>query len=102
MIATQFGNLGMKNTIIRFFPTFRNKDENHHGFLFLSLAVPFVGMIIVALLLITFREPVTQYFIDQSPLLVKYYWFIIPLAFFILFFHILTSYMRALYDTVFS
>ncbi len=102
MISTQFGNLGMKNTIIRYFPTFRNGEKNHHGFLFLSLAVPFAGMIIVALLLTVFRQPITQYFIDQSPLLVDYYWFILPLAFFILFFHVLTSYMRALYDTVAS
>lgn len=102
MISTQFGNLGMKNTIIRYFPTFRNEDNNHHGFLFLSLVIPFLGMIIVAVLLSVFRQPITQYFIDQSPLLVDYYWFILPLAFFILFFHVLTNYMRALYDTIAS
>lgn len=102
MISTQFGNLGMKNTIIRYFPTFRDKDKNHHGFLFLSLIIPFIGMLLVALLLTIFRQSITQYFIDQSPLLVNYYWYIIPLAGFILFFHIITSYMQALYNTVFS
>lgn len=102
MVSTQFGNLGMKNTIIRYFPTFRSEDKNHHGFLFFSLAVPFLGMVIVAALLAVFRPQITQYFIDESALLVDFYWFILPLAVFILFFHVLTSYMRALYDTVMS
>lgn len=102
MVSTQFGNLGMKNTIIRYFPTFRDKDNNHHGFLFLSLIVPLFGMLLAALLLTVFRGGITRYFIDQSSMLVDYYWFIIPLAFFILFFHIITCYMQALYNTVFS
>ncbi len=102
MVSTQFGNLGMKNTIIRYFPTFRDEDKNHRGFLFLTLAVPFLGMIIAAALLAIFRPEITQYFMDESALLVDFYWYILPLAFFILFFHILTSYMRALYDTVMS
>lgn len=102
MVSTQFGNLGMKNTIIRYFPTFRNDENNHHGFLFLALIIPFIGMIVVGLLLIVFQGSIMQYFIDQSPLLADYYWLVLPLAFFILFFHILTNYMRTLYDTVAS
>ncbi len=102
MISTQFGNLGMKNTIIRYFPVFRDEDKNHHGFLFLTLAIPFIGMLIVTALLIIFRSRISQYFIEHSALLLDFYWFILPLAFFILFFHIITNYMRALYDTVMS
>ncbi len=102
MVSTQFANLGMKNTIIRYFPFFRDEDKNHHGFLFISLAIPLFGMLILGLILVLFRAPITQYFVDQSELLVSFYWFILPLAFFILFFHVLTSYIQALYDTVVS
>lgn len=102
MVSTQLANLGTQNTIIRYFPFFRNKDKKHHGSLFLSLTVPFIGLLLLAALLYFFRPQITQYFIERSALLVDYYWLILPLAFFILFFHVLSSYVRALYDTVMS
>lgn len=102
MVSTQFANLGMKNTIIRYFPFFRDKDKNHHGFLFLSLIIPLIGLLFLSVLLVLFRSNIIRYFIERSELLVEFYWFILPLAFFILFFHVLTSFIQALYDTVMS
>ena len=102
MVSSQLASFGMKNTIIRFFPYFRNKDNQHNGFLFLSLAIPFIGLILLGLGLLLFRPGIIQYFIERSELLVDYYWFVLPLAFCILFFHITTSVVQALYDTVLS
>jgi O-antigen/teichoic acid export membrane protein len=102
MVATQIANLGTQNTIIRYFPLFRDKKENHHGSLFLSLAIPFVGLLILTAILFLFRPQIIAYFIERSALLVDYYWLILPLAGFILFFHVLSAYVRALYDTVMS
>lgn len=102
MVSTQLASLGMKNTIIRFFPFFRDKEQNHNGFLFLSLIIPFVGLIILGIVLFIFRPQIIQYFVERSQLLVDYYWLILPLAFCILFFHILSSFIQALYDTVMS
>lgn len=102
MVSTQLANLGTKNTIIRFFPFFRNKEKKHHGILFLSLTVPLVGFVLLTAILILFRPAIIAYFIERSELLVDYYWFILPLAFFILFFHVLSSFVQALYDTVMS
>lgn len=102
MVSTQLANLGTKNTIIRYFPFFRDPENKHHGILFLSLTVPFVGFILLSAVLFFFRPTIIQYFIERSELLVDYYWFILPLAFFILFFHVLSSFIRALYDTVMS
>lgn len=102
MVSSQLASLGMKNTIIRFFPYFRDKDKKHHGFLFLSLAIPLIGIILLGLGLILFRPDITQYFVERSELLVDYYWFVLPLAFCMLFFHVITSVVQALYDTVLS
>ena len=102
MVSTQLASLGSKNTIIRFFPFFRNKEKNHHGFLFLSLMIPLAGFILLALGLYFFRPEITAYFIERSQLLVDYYWFVLPLTFAILFFHITTKFVQALYDTVVS
>ncbi|NGP89794.1 lipopolysaccharide biosynthesis protein [Fodinibius halophilus] len=102
MVSTQLANLGTQNTIIRYFPIFRNKENKHHGSLFLSLAVPFIGLFFLTIILYAFRPEITQHFIERSALLVDYYWLILPLAAFILFFHVLSAYVRALYDTVMS
>ncbi|HLR25825.1 MAG TPA: oligosaccharide flippase family protein [Fodinibius sp.] len=100
MVSTQLANLGTQNTIIRYFPLFRNKEKKHHGSLFLAFLVPAVGLLLLTAMLYIFRPEITQYFIQRSELLISYYWLILPLAFFILFFHVLSSYVRALYDTV--
>lgn len=102
MVSTQLANLGTQNTIIRYFPFFRDKENKHHGSLFLALVVPFIGLLLLIIILYAFRPHITQYFIERSALLVEYYWLILPLAAFILFFHVLSSYVRALYDTVMS
>lgn len=102
MISTQLANLGTQNTIIRYFPFFRDKKTKHHGSFFLALAVPFFGLLLLTFILFFFRPEITGYFIERSTLLIDYYWLILPLAFFILFFHVLSSYLRALYDTVMS
>lgn len=102
MVSTQLANLGTQNTIIRYFPLFRDKKHKHHGSLFLSLTVPLIGLLFLTIILYVFRPEITRYFIERSALLVDYYWLILPLAFFILFFHVLSAYVRALYDTVMS
>ncbi|WP_441000353.1 lipopolysaccharide biosynthesis protein [Fodinibius sp. SL11] len=102
MVSTQLANLGTQNTIIRYFPIFRDKENKHHGSLFLALSVPFFGLLFLTIILYAFRPEITQYFIERSALLIDYYWLILPLAFFILFFHVLSAYVRALYDTVMS
>ena len=100
MVSTQIANLGTQNTIIRYFPFFRDKEKKHHGSLFLALLIPLAGFLILSVFLFLFRPEIIQYFIERSALLVDYYWLIIPLAFFMLFFQVLSSYVRALYDTV--
>jgi len=102
MVSTQLANLGTQNTIIRYFPFFRDKDKKHHGSLFLALVVPAVGLFLLTIILYAFRPEIIKYFIERSALLVDYYWLVLPLAFFILFFHVLSAYIRALYDTVMS
>lgn len=100
VVGTQFSNLGINNTVVRFFPYFKDKEENHHGFLFLTLIVPLCGFIFFGALFILFRDSITNLFVERSALLVDYYWYLLPLTLFILFFNVLNYFTRALYDTV--
>lgn len=78
--------LGSTSAIIRFFPYFKSKDDtSHHGFFFWTLIVPLVGFVLFTLVFWLCRTPIEQWFGEKSPLFVDYYYFVLPLAFFMLY-----------------
>ena len=78
--------LGTNASIIRFYPYFREKDsEEDHGFFFWALVVPFIGFLLMAVIYWACRVPLGTWFGDKSPLFVEYYYFVLPLAFFMLY-----------------
>ena len=78
--------LGTGASIIRFYPYFQEKDgDEDHGFFFWALVVPFVGFILFALIFWACRAPLANWFGEKSPLFVDYYYFVLPLAFFMLY-----------------
>jgi len=78
--------LGTNASIIRFYPYFKEKDrEEDHGFFFWALVVPFIGFILFAVIYWACRMPLGAWFGDKSPLFVEYYYFVLPLAFFMLY-----------------
>ena len=76
--------LGTSASIIRFYPYFKDQ-ESDHGFFFWTLVVPFIGFILFALIYWACRIPLGAWFGDKSPLFVEYYYFVLPIAFFMLY-----------------
>lgn len=101
-VSSQFAKLGMDNTIIRYFPYFNDRKKNHHGFLFIALAVPFLGFLLLAVVLLAGEDFIIQYFEERSALLIDYYLLLLPMVFFILFFNVVTNFIKALYNIVVS
>ena len=78
--------LGTNASIIRFYPYFKEKDSNDdHGFFFWALVVPFIGFLIFAVVYWACRVPLGEWFGEKSPLFVNYYYFVLPIAFFMLY-----------------
>ena len=78
--------LGTNASIIRFYPYFKEKEsDDDHGFFFWALIVPFVGFLFFALIYWACQAPLSAWFGDKSPLFVEYYYFVLPLAFFMLY-----------------
>lgn len=87
--------LGTNSSIIRFYPYFVSnspqdglsaaRSNNEHGFFFWTMVVPIVGFLLVTVLFLTCYEPLSQWFGEKSPLFVNYYYFVLPLAFFMLY-----------------
>jgi len=78
--------LGTNASVIRFYPYFREKDSDEdHGFFFWALVVPFIGFLLFTGIYWACRVPLGAWFGDKSPLFVEYYYFVLPIAFFMLY-----------------
>jgi O-antigen/teichoic acid export membrane protein len=100
LLFAQFSSLGYVNVILRFFPYFRNRERGHHGFLFWAILIPTIGFLFIGLNFVLLKPLIVERFADKSPLLVEYYYYIVPLGLFALYFQIFESYLRSLFKTV--
>lgn len=102
VMYAQFSALGFANMSVRYFPYFRDENRQHNGFLFLLLSVPAMGFILTTAIFLLFKPAVVGYYIANSPLIIDYYYYLIPLALFALLFNMFTAYLRSLYKTIVS
>jgi len=98
-ISSQFAHLGIRNSIIKFFPFFKNVSGNDHGMLFWILIIPLAGFLLFALLFWLLQDLLVDFYIEQSPLFVEYYLWVLPITFFLLYFEVFNSYLRSLRDS---
>lgn len=76
--------LGTSASIIRFYPYFTTRTEQgvqERGFFFWTMLVPLVGFVLIGLLFVGCYAPLSRWFGEKSPLFVNYYYFVLPLAF---------------------
>ncbi|WP_162052368.1 lipopolysaccharide biosynthesis protein [Pontibacter pamirensis] len=102
VMFAQFSALGFVNMSTRYFPYFRDKAQQHNGFLFLLLAVPVLGFAVATGIYLLLKPSVINYYEEKSPLILDYYYYIIPLALFTLLYNMFTAYLRSLYKTIVS
>lgn len=100
VVFAQFGTLGFNSAIIRMFTYFRNPKNNHNGFFSLVLAVIIFGSIVSIILFFIFKSYIIQENIENSPLFVKYIYYLLPLIFFTIVFYLIDTYYTVLYHAV--
>lgn len=99
LMFAQFAMLGFNGTT-RYFPYFRNEEKQHHGYLFLSCAVAFIGSALFIVLAIVFKNDIISQDAQKSRLFNNYYYYILPLTVFTLFFNVFNLYARMLYNVI--
>ncbi len=77
--------LGTNSSAIRFYPYFRNEEEKDHGFFGWTLIVPLIGFLIYTVIFLCCRQTVVRIYSPKSSLFVEYIYYLIPLAFFMLY-----------------
>ncbi|MEX0660774.1 MAG: oligosaccharide flippase family protein [Balneolaceae bacterium] len=99
MISAQFAHLGVRQSIIKYFPFFTRTNTEKHGLLFWTFLIPLVGFILFGLMFWLFQDAILNYYRQESPLFLDYYLWILPITLFILYFEVLNSYLRSLKDS---
>lgn len=81
--------LGTSASILRFYPYFVSGQQSavsgqlseEHGFFFWTMLVPLIGFVLVAAVFFACHGALSNWFGEKSPLFVSYYYFVLPLAF---------------------
>ena len=102
VLFAQFSNFGAVYSIWKFFPFFKNKENNHHGFLSFSLLMTFLGIAIVTFFFLVFRSNIEDIYESKSPLFLDFYLWVIPLGVGYLMYLVLEVYLRSLFKNVIS
>ena len=102
IVFSQLSALGVVNTIIRFFPFFKTENKKHQGFIAWMSLITVFGFLLFTLVYLIFKPLIEDAFINNSPIFLKYYYSVIPLAFFALIFNVLEAIARTIHKTVYS
>ena len=97
-LYSQFSTLGFTNVTSRLFSYFRDKDKNNNGFVFLAVTVGMIGFTIALISFFILKPSIIESNLEKSPMLVQYIWFLVPLIFFRMFFLLLDTYNKMLFD----
>jgi O-antigen/teichoic acid export membrane protein len=96
LLIAAFAQLGMASMSIKFFPYFRDKEKNHHGFPFIMTTVPLVGFIIFLLVFRFIKEGLVSTFSERSALFGEYIVYLIPLTLFFIYTTVYETYSSLL------
>jgi O-antigen/teichoic acid export membrane protein len=98
-----FANIGMTSYIYKFYPYYNdNLDKKRNDILTWALVVSLIGFCFVALSGIYFKDIIVRKFGQNSPELVKYYYWIFPFGLGLTLYSILESYAWQLKKSVFT
>ena len=85
ILLSSLAQLGTSTSAMRYYPYFKDEKERDHGFFGWSVIIPFVGFLFFTLLFFIFKQPIEDYFSKNSALFVDYIYFVIPMAFFMMY-----------------
>lgn len=84
ILLSTLAQLGTGSSTVRYFPYFKDEGTNH-GLFFWTLIIPFIGFLLFLLFFLLFKDILIDTFKENSALFVNYFYFVIPIAFFMLY-----------------
>ncbi len=100
VVAAQLSQLGVENTVLRFFPYFKDAQRKHRGLLGMLVLFGTVASLLSMLVLAALHPWLSHVFSDRNALYAHYGLLVLPLVLGEVFFILLRSYSRSLHRTV--
>lgn len=104
-ILSQFSLFGMVNSVIRFFPFFKDEAKGHNGLLLRAVALGLAGVALASVFLLFFKPYIVSHYAERSSLVADFYILLFPYLAFEVLFQVFRAYARALryavWDVVF-
>ncbi len=94
LLFAAFAHLGTPFIADKFFGKFRDDEDGHRGILPFLLFLPFIGGTLFSIIYLLCSDVIRNYFAEQSPMLLKYHFLVIPLTIFWIYISVLESYCR--------
>ena len=85
LLFSGLAQLGTNTSAMRYYPYFKDEEHKDHGFFGWTLIVPLLGFFIFLGFFFAFRGSIASFFSEKSSLFIDYIYFVIPLAFFMLY-----------------
>ncbi len=100
LLFAQCANLGTVYAVWKFFPFFRNKEKNNHGFLLLTSIIVSLGVLLFVCIAVLFKDAINMHYQEKSKEFVQYYYWIIPIGIGNVFFLLFDNYLRGMYKNI--
>ncbi len=85
LLFSGLAQLGTNTSAMRYYPYFKDEEHRDHGFFGWTLIVPLMGFILFLGGFFALRNPIASFFSEKSALFIDYIYYVIPLAFFMLY-----------------
>ena len=85
LLFSGLAQLGTNTSAMRYYPYFKDEEQRDHGFFGWTLIVPLLGFAIFLGCFFALRDPIASFFSEKSALFIEYIYYVIPLAFFMLY-----------------
>ena len=85
ILLSGLAQLGTSTSAMRYYPYFKDEKEKDHGFFGWSVIIPLFGFVVFTALFLMLKQPIENYFSQNSELFVDYIYFVIPMAFFMMY-----------------
>lgn len=100
ILISLFVVFGAQDLATRYFPIFKHDEGRHRGFLPLLLLLPVFGILLVLVALGIGYDAFLEYLQDKDPLIQKYWFWVLPTAFFFGLNHVLVNYTKNFFRIV--
>lgn len=102
VLYSLIASLGIPGILLRYFPFYRTDDKRHNGFIHWTLLISLLGFIAASIVYIVIKPVILSAYAGTSPLYQRYYYYLIPMSFFVIAFNYLEMTGRIVYITIYS